>query len=562
MSNSKTDAAAGSPVKIVIVGGVAGGASAATRARRMNEQAEIILFEKDDYVSFANCGMPYHIGGEIPERDDLLVAPRELLENRFRLDVRTRQEVLKIDRAEKQLTILNHDTGAEYQETYDKLILSPGASPLMPPLPGIDAEGVFSLRNLADMDRISAAVAGGTTKRAVVVGAGFIGLEMIEQFENRGLKVALAELQPQVLPLLDHEMAQPLEAELNRRGVELYLGDGIESIEVDDAGHAAGVQLKSGTFVSGELVVLGLGVRPNIQLAKEAGLEIAESGAIRVNEHLQTNDPDIYAVGDAIEYPAGPTGSPMRIALAGPANRAGRLAGEHAATGSSEPLAQVFGTSIVRLFDQAAAVTGLTAKLAERLGIEARSVTIVGKHHAGYYPGASPLALKLLYAPADGRILGAQAVGRHGIDKRIDVLATAMAMKATVRDLAGLDLAYAPPYGAAKDPIHMAAFAACNDLDGVDKFLPSDSDLSEYQVVDVRSASESAAQPLAGAENAKSIPVDELRERLGELDSSLPTVVSCGVGVRAHVAARILRQNGFEQVYNLAGGATIRARSV
>ena len=226
MSNSKTDAAAGSPVKIVIVGGVAGGASAATRARRMNEQAEIILFEKDDYVSFANCGMPYHIGGEIPERDDLLVAPRELLENRFRLDVRTRQEVLKIDRGEKQLTILNRDTGKEYQESYDKLILSPGASPLMPPLPGIDAEGVFSLRNLADMDRITAAVAGGTTKRAVVVGAGFIGLEMIEQFENRGLKVALAELQPQVLPLLDHEMAQPLEAELERRGVDLYLGDG------------------------------------------------------------------------------------------------------------------------------------------------------------------------------------------------------------------------------------------------------------------------------------------------------------------------------------------------
>ena len=337
---------------------------------------------------------------------------------------------------------------------------------------------------------------------------------------------------------------------------------GIESIAVDDAGHATGVQLKSGTFVSGELVVLGLGVRPNIQLAKQAGLEIADSGAIRVNEHLQTDDPDIYAVGDAIEYPIGPTGSAMRVALAGPANRAGRLAGEHAATGRSEPLAQVFGTSIVRLFDQAAAVTGLTTKLAERLGIEAKSVTIVAKHHAGYYPGASPLALKLLYAPTDGRILGAQAVGRQGIDKRIDVLATAMAMKATVRDLAGLDLAYAPPFGAAKDPIHMAAFAACNDLDGVDKFLPSDSDLSEYQVVDVRSAAEVAVRPLAGANNAKSIPVDELRERLGELNSSLPTVVSCGVGVRAHVAARILRQNGFEHVYNLAGGATIRAWSV
>lgn len=547
---------------IAIVGGVAGGASAATRARRMNEHAEIILFEKDRDVSFANCGLPYYIGGDIPERGDLLVASQKLLENRFRLDVRTRQEVQRIDRENKTLSVFNHDTGAEYQQQYDKLILSPGASPLVPPIPGVVAPNVFTLRNLEDTDAIYAAATETGTQRAVVVGAGFIGLEMVEQLVERGFQVSLAELQPQVLPLLDAEMAQPLQQALLDRGVSLHLGDGIESVTLDEQGRATGVRLQSGANVEGDFIILGLGVRPNTQLATEAGIKTGNMGGITVNDYLQTSDPDIYAVGDAVEYPRGPTGTPMRIALAGPANRAGRLAGEHAATGKCAPMPQVFGTSIVRVFDKAAGLTGVSIKLAERLGITAESTTIVAKHHAGYFPGAAPLTLKLVYSPENGKVMGAQAVGTEGVDKRLDVVATALAMGATVHDLAGVDLAYAPPFGSAKDPVHMAAFAACNALDGVEEFVPVDADLTGKQVVDVRTAAEVAATPLAGADHAINIPVDELRERLGELDPKLPTVVSCGVGVRAHVALRILRQHNFESVANLQGGATVRNRAV
>jgi NADPH-dependent 2,4-dienoyl-CoA reductase/sulfur reductase-like enzyme/rhodanese-related sulfurtransferase len=546
---------------IAIVGGVAGGASAATRARRMNEHANIILFEKDQHVSFANCGLPYYIGGEIDQRDKLLVAPQELLEQRFQLDVRTRQEVLRIERKSKTLTVVDHTKGTEYQQHYDKLILSPGARPLVPPLEGVEAKNVFTLRNLEDTDHIYAAVEGSKTKRAVVVGAGFIGLEMVEQLLERGFEVTLAEMQPQILPLLDPEMVQPLQQDLTARGVRLLLGDGIERVLVDDAGKATGVQLQSGTTAEGDLVILGLGVRANTQLAEQAGLEIGKTGGITTNRFLQTNDPDIYAVGDVAEYPFGPTGTSMRIALAGPANRSGRIAGEHAATGASAPIADVLGTAIVRLFDQAVAVTGLSLALARRLDVEARSVTIVANHHAGYFPGAMPLTLKLVYEPETGRVLGAQAVGHAGIDKRIDVIATAMAMKATVRDLAGLDLAYAPPFGAAKDPIHMAAFAACNQLDGVEDFVPADADLSDKQVLDVRTRAEVKKTPLAEVEGAVNIPLDELRDRLDELDRDRPTVVSCGVGLRAHVAVRILKQHGFGDVANLSGGATLRNRA-
>ena len=551
-----------SNLTIVIVGGVAGGASAATRARRMNEAAEIILLEKDQHVSFANCGLPYYIGGEISDRGELLVASQELLETRFRIDVRTNQEALLINRESKSLTILNLDTGTEYQQRYDKLILSPGASPLVPPISGVDAPNVFTLRNLADTDAIYERVVAGDNNRAVVVGAGFIGLEMVEQLLLRGFQVTLAELQPQVLPLLDPEMAEPLEEELIQRGVELRLGDGIESVVVNDEGTATGVRLQTGTVVEGKMVILGIGVRPNTRLATEAGLETGKMAGIAVNEHLQTSDPDIYAVGDAVEYPQGPTGTPMRIALAGPANRAGRLAGEHAATGKSAPMPQVFGTSIVRVFDRAAGITGLSERLAKRLGIETAAVTIVANHHAGYFPGAAPLTLKLLYSPGDGKILGAQVVGTEGVDKRIDVVATAMAMGATVRDLAGVDLAYAPPFGSAKDPVHMAAFAACNALDEVEEFTSADADLAGKQVVDVRTVAEVAAAPLAGVDHAINVPVDELRDRLDELESKAPTIVSCGVGVRAHVASRILRQHGFESVANLSGGAMVRRRAV
>jgi NADPH-dependent 2,4-dienoyl-CoA reductase/sulfur reductase-like enzyme/rhodanese-related sulfurtransferase len=547
-------------LRIVIVGGVAGGASAATRARRMNEHAEIILLEKDEHVSFANCGLPYHIGEEIAERGKLLVATRELLERRFRLDVRIRHEATAIDRDAKTVTVRNLVSGEVVQLPYDKLILSPGAAPFVPPLPGKDAAGVYTLRNVVDMDRIKSVVDGSTTKKAIVVGAGFIGLEMVEQLVNRGFKVALAEMQDQVLPPFDAEMVQPIQKEIESYDVDFFPGDGIKSILTTDD-HATGIELSSGRRIDGELVILGLGVRPNTQLARDCGLTIGETGGILANRSLQTNDPDIYAVGDASEYIYGPTNNSMRVALAGPANRAGRLAGEHAATGSCSEMADVFGTAIVRVFDQTAAMTGLSLKTAARMAVKATSVTIVAGQHAGYFPGATPLTLKLVFNPVSGQILGAQAVGRDGIDKRIDVIATAMSFKATVRDLAGLDLCYAPPFGSAKDPVHQAAFAACNQLDGVDTFLPADADLSAVQLVDVRTVGEVERIPLAGGSHAINIPVDELRDRLGELDPSQETVVSCGVGIRAHVATCILRQHGFANVRNLSGGATVRNRT-
>ncbi len=550
------------PRKIVIVGGVAGGASAATRARRLNEKAEIILIEKDRDVSFANCGLPYYIGGEIEQRDKLVVASAEFLTRRFRLDVRTRQEVTRVDPRAKCITVRDHARDSEYELTYDKLILSPGARPIVPPIEGASAENVFTLRNLVDTDRIKAATDTDQSKRAVVVGAGFIGLEMVEQLARRGFETSLVELQPQVLPLIDPEMAYPIEQALRSQGVSLHLGDGIARVSVDQENRARGVELASGATIDADLVILGIGVRPNSELAEAADLRLGAGRGIATNEFMQTNDPDIYAVGDAAEYHFGPTGDAMRVALAGPANRAGRLAGEHAATGKSAPMGAVFGTSIVRVFDSTAAMTGVTIGLAHRLKLNATSVTIIALNHAGYYPHASPLTLKLVYERETGKVLGAQAVGRDGVDKRIDVIATAMAMDATVRDLSRLDLAYAPPFGAAKDPVHLAAFAACNQLDGIEDFEASDADLGNKQVVDVRTEKEVAAGPLTGASHALNIPLDALRERLGELNPEKETVVSCAAGLRAHVAACILKQNGFATVKNLSGGAIVRQRAV
>ncbi len=480
----------GSPLTIVIVGGVAGGASAATRARRLNEEAEIILFEKDEYVSFANCGLPYYLGGEITDRNKLLVATADFLRRRFRLDVRTRQEVIRIDRAGKSVTVQNRADGTTYEQRYNKLILAPGAQPIVPPIPGTEAANVLTLRNLHDTDRIDAAAKAARTPKAVVIGAGFIGLEMVEQLARRGLEVSLVELQPQVLPLLDREMAYPLQEELQRNHVQLHLGTALKRVITDEDGLATAVELGNGQQLDTSLVIVGIGVRPNHQLAKEAGLEIGPDGGITTNRYMQTADPEVYAVGDAVQYSFGPTESLMRMPLAGPANRAGRLAGEHAATDAAHPMSDVFGTSIVRVFEVSAAQTGLSTARARQLGISARSVTVVANNHAGYYPGATPITLKLVFDPKYGRVLGAQAVGKDGVDKRIDVIATAMCFGATVWDLAGLDLTYAPPFGAAKDPVHMAAFAACNQLDGITDFLDADADLSGMQVLDVRTPAE------------------------------------------------------------------------
>jgi NADPH-dependent 2,4-dienoyl-CoA reductase/sulfur reductase-like enzyme/rhodanese-related sulfurtransferase len=540
---------------LLIVGGVAGGASAATRARRMNEHARIVMFEKDDHVSFANCGLPYYLGGEIEDREKLLVARPEMFARRFGIDVRTRHEVMSIDRAAKTIDVKDRTTGLTATEHYDKLILAPGAAPVVPPIPGVAARGVFTLRNLDDADRIASAMT--SARRAVVVGGGFIGLEMAEQLRGRGLDVALVELQAHVLPLLDPEMAEPLHREIEGRGVRLELGRGIASIEEKD-GAAGAVVLTDGTRIDADVVILGLGVRPNVKLAKDAGILLGSSGGIATNDHMQTSDPDVYAVGDAAEYEYGPTSSHMRVPLAGPANRTGRLAGEHAVTGSARPAPSAWGTAIVRVFGKTAGITGLSEHAARKAGFDVRAAHVSANSHAGYFPGAEPMVLKLVYEAGSGRVLGAQAVGGDGVDKRLDVVATTLHHHGTVHDLAQLDLSYAPPFGSAKDPVHLVAFVAENDLVGQARLVPPGQDLSAFQVIDVRNADEVVRVPLAAAPHAKHVQLEQLRDRLGEFDPARPTVVACWTGLRSHVAARILSQRGFREVMNLSGGASVR----
>jgi len=540
---------------ILIVGGVAGGASAAARARRMNETARIIIFERDSYVSFANCGLPYYLGGEIKDRDALLIAKPALFKRRFDIEVRTRHEVTAIDRAAKQLTVRDLDADATYEMGYDKLILAPGADPVEPPIPGRDAAGVFTLRNLEDTDHIAEAMPG--AQRAVVVGGGYVGLETAEQFRRRGLEVALVEMQPQVLPLHDHEMVEPLHRQLEYNGVRLELGVGIASIE-EQGGRAVAAVLADGTRLPADLILLAIGVRPNVALAEAAGIELGESRGIATDDFMRTSDPDVYAVGDAAEYAYGPTGARLRVALAGPANRTGRLAGEHAVTGTSRTAPAAWGTSIVRVFGTAAGMTGLSLKAALAAGHDATAVHVIANNHAGYYPGAQAMIVKLVFEEGTGKVLGAQATGGEGVDKRLDVVSTLTHFGGTVHDLAELDLAYAPPYGSAKDPLHMAAFAAQNHLDGLAPVMQPDIDLCPYQVVDVRTAAEVEALPLADCDQIINIPLDRLRDRLAELDPDMPTIMACRSGLRSYVGTRILKQHGFKEVYNLSGAAAMR----
>ncbi|MAE65856.1 MAG: NADH oxidase [Phycisphaeraceae bacterium] len=541
---------------IVIVGGVAGGASAATRARRSNEQARIIMYEKDRDVSFANCGLPYYIGGEIVSRDALLIAGTEHFRRRFNVDVRTRHEVIGIDRAMNTVTVRDLEQGATHEQAYDRLILATGAAPIVPPMEGADAANVFTLRNLQDTDRLKSWLNEHHPRRAVVVGAGFIGLEMVEQLARLGVEVALVELLDQVLPPLDSEMAHVVERELADRGVALHLCDGINALHVRD-GVATAVELQSGAVLGAGLVVLGIGVRPNTKLAADTGIDIGPAGGITVNEFMQTSDPHVYAVGDAIEYHHRVLDTPMRVPLGGPANRAGRIAGEHAASDRAPAMAPVTGTAIVRVFEKTAALTGLGVRHAAKAGRAARAVIVTGTHRADYYPGGDSMLLKLVYDPESGAVLGAQAVGGDGVDKRIDVIATAIRFGATVRDLAGVDLAYAPPFGSAKDIVHIAAFAASNEVDGVTRFAQVDEDLSGRQLVDVRTLEEVQRNPLPDAVH---IPLDELRGRLDELDPAADTVTVCLSGQRAHAAACILSQSGFKSVMVLTGGMMVRGR--
>jgi NADPH-dependent 2,4-dienoyl-CoA reductase/sulfur reductase-like enzyme/rhodanese-related sulfurtransferase len=545
------------PLRIVIIGGVAGGASAATRARRCNEHAEIVLLEKDAHVSFANCGLPYYLGGEIVDRNKLLVAKPELFRDRFRIDVRTHSEAIAIDRTQSSVRVRHTQTGDTYDLPYDRLILAPGAAPIVPPIAGTDAENVFTLRNLEDTDRLHDCLTQESIRRIAVVGAGFIGLEMVEQLHRRGKSPVLVELAPQVLAPLDPEMAAPVESELRQHGIELHLGAGLKSIE-SNGNRATAVILDNGTKVAADAFLLGMGVRPNVALARDAGLVLGPGGGIAVNEYLQTSDPRIYAAGDAVEYPRTYAGQPMRIPLAGPANRAGRIAGEHAATGHAEPMGAVQATAILRIFGKAAASTGLSEKMATRLGIPVKTAYVNANHHAGYYPGAQPMLLKLIYAPDNGKVLGAQAVGGDGVDKRMDVIATVLHFGGTVKDLAALDLSYAPPFGSAKDPLHQVAFVATNDLAGRGPLLPPASDLNGLQVLDVRNPEELQCMRMA---DVVAIPVDRLRDHLDRLDPNKPTAVLCHSGQRAYLAARILMQQGFRDVRVLTGGMLVRQYS-
>jgi NADPH-dependent 2,4-dienoyl-CoA reductase/sulfur reductase-like enzyme/rhodanese-related sulfurtransferase len=534
-------------LRLIVIGGVAGGATAAARARRLSENAEIIVFERGEHVSFANCGLPYYVGREIAERESLLLETPESLHARYRLDVRTRTEVLAIECAEHRVRVRDLESGREYTESYDRLILSPGAAPIRPPLPGIEHPRIFSLRTVPDIDKIKAMV-DSDARRAVVVGGGFIGLEMAENLRRRGLEVALVELLDQVMPPFDKEMVTPVHEELRSHGVELHLSDAVAEFEHEQDGLTA--VLESGTRLPADLVVLCIGVRPETSLAAEAGLEIGPRGGIHVDDDMRTSDPNIYAVGDAVEVRDCVVGGTALIPLAGPANRQGRIAADRV-FGRKSKYRGTQGTSIVRVFGLTLALTGASEKTLTRVGHAHEKIYIHPFQHAGYYPGAARLAIKLLFSPADGKVLGAQITGQEGVDKRIDVLATAIRAGMTVYDLEELELAYAPPFGSAKDPINMAGFVAANVLKGDAQIIHADAlEQTEGELIDVRDPDEHSEGHIPGSRN---VPVNDLRDRLDELPADKPLVVYCQIGLRGYIAARILTQRGYT-VLNLSGG--------
>ena len=537
------------PLRLVIIGGVAAGASAAARARRLDESAHITLIERGPDVSFANCGLPYFIGGEIGDRAALAVQTPATLKQLLNIEVHTSTAAIAIDRDHKQVQLQSVADGAINSISYDKLVLAPGAQPLRPPLPGIDDPRLFTLRNLGDMDRIKAAT--NEAAHVTVIGAGFIGLEMAEQFRHAGKAVTLVELQPHVLPLLDQSMTQLMEDELKRHDVELLLGDGIASFaEVEGR---LGCTLASGRVVTTDFAVLALGVRPDTALARGAGLDLGPRGHIIVDTFMRTSDPDIYAGGDAIQVEDFVSGDPGAVPLGGPANRQGRLAADHIfRPDQAKPFPGVLGTAIVRVFEVSAGLTGWTEKRLQAAGRDYRAVTVNDNHHAGYFPGAKPLMLKMLSDPATGRILGAQVTGLAGVDKRLDVLATAITGGLTIDDVAQLELSYAPPFGSAKDIVNLAGFTAVNARDGLVNPVDRISDDPDLQVVDVRPPPLVSAHPLPRP-GAINIPFGMLRQRVGELDINRPVLTVCALGKTSYFAARVLAQKGF-QVTSLTGG--------
>lgn len=533
--------------KVVIIGGVAGGASAAARLRRLDEQAEIILLEKGEYISFANCGLPYYIGGTIRDRSRLLVQTPESMKERFNIDVSVHSEVTQVDTVHKQITVNSSEKGI-YSESYDTLILSPGAKAIKPSIPGISSSRIFTLRNIHDTDMLKAV--SDKAQKAVVIGGGFIGVEMAENLVERGLHVTLVEAAPHILPPFDSDMAVLAEKELVKNGVQLIVGDGVKAFS--DSGNAIDVILTSGKVISADFAVLAIGVAPDTAFLKDSGITLGPKGHIVVNEHMQTNVPDVYAVGDAVEVVNFITGQKTAVPLAGPANKQGRIAADNIC-GYPITYKGTQGTSILKVFRLTAASTGENERSLQRAGIAYKAVQIHPVSHASYYPGAAPMTIKLLFNEK-GRILGAQGIGLDGVDKRIDVIAAVIRMKGTVNDLAELELSYAPPFSSAKDPVNIAGFVAQNALTGKSHLVTWEDVLKmnreDYILLDVRTEEEFINGHVAGAVN---IPLDDLRGRLSSLDRNKPIVAYCQVGLRGYVADRILSQNGFK-VYNVTGG--------
>ena len=541
-------------MKYIIVGGVAGGATAAARIRRLTEDAEIVILDKGEYISYANCGLPYYIGGVIEERDRLFVQTPESFGRRFNIDVRTKNEVTAIDAAAKQVRVRTAD-GKEYIESYDKLLLSPGASPVVPPLNGIDSEGIFTLRNVSDTDRIKEYMTSHRVKRAVIVGGGFIGLEMAENLKHAGAQVAVVEMASQVMAPIDYSMASHVHEHLLQQGVKLYLEQVVEGFSREN--DELTVHFKSGVTLKTDIVLLSIGVKAETNLAQAAGLKLGDMRGIWVDEYLQTSAEDIYAVGDAIEYPHPITGKPWMNFLAGPANRQARIVADNMVLGNKIKYEGSIGTAIAKVFNITVASTGLPAKRLKQLAIPYLSATIHNGSHAGYYPGSLQMDIKITFSPTDGRLYGAQIVGYDGVDTRINQYALAIKHGATVEDLTKLEHAYAPPFSSAKDPVAISGYVASNILNG--KMNPLywremlEVDTNKVALIDVRTVEEYASGTIPGAIN---IPVDDLRDRLTELPTDRPIWLFCGVGLRGYLASNILKVRGYKEVRNLIGGIT------
>ena len=539
-------------MKYLIVGGVAGGASTAARLRRLDENAEIIMFERGEYISYANCGLPYYIGELIYEREKLFVQTPESFAARFNIEARVRSEVERVDTGKKVITVRDLASGRVYEEAYDKLVLSPGAAPVRPPLEGIDTEGIFTLRNVNDTDRVKEYIEDHDVKRALIVGAGFIGLEMAENLHEYGIKVSVVEMADQVMTPVDYEIASVVHQHFKSKGVGLHLQEAVTAFRPVEGG--IDVVLRSGLVTRVDMVLLSIGVRPDVKLAREAGLEIGETGGIKVNEYMQTSHPDVYAVGDAVEFPNPVSGRPALAFLAGPANKQGRICADNVARGNHQKYKGSINTAIAKVFDLTVGAAGLSAKMLDRLQIPYREAIVHGASHAGYYPGAVMMDIKINFSPEDGRLLGAQAVGVDGVDKRLEMMSAVIRGGGTIYDLMELEQAYAPPYSSAKDPVNMAGFVADNMLSGKVKVMSwrelRATDRSGVMLVDVRSAEEFAMGSIEGAVN---IPLDGSRAEFRNLPKDRTIVVFCAIGLRGYIAARVLMQLGYE-VVNLNGG--------